>query len=72
MQRIFADFDDFWPTSQAASVGPLRAAMVAGDIERLPRFDVNSEFLVKFALEGPARFFAVFGSGTFWKRNCSG
>ena len=36
VQRTFADFDDFWTTNlQAASIGPLVAAMTAGDAAQL-------------------------------------
>ena len=36
VQRTFADFDDFWTTSQmGASVGPTIAAMASGDVELL-------------------------------------
>jgi len=35
VQRTFADFDDFWTSSQGPSVGPIIAAMAAGDVDRL-------------------------------------
>jgi hypothetical protein len=36
VQRMFADFDDFWTTSLlGASVGPTVAAMAPGDVELL-------------------------------------
>jgi ubiquinone/menaquinone biosynthesis C-methylase UbiE len=35
VQRTFADFDDFWTSSQTASVGPMIAAMTTGDVEQL-------------------------------------
>ncbi len=35
VQRTFADFDDFWTTSQGSSVGPQIAAMASGDVELL-------------------------------------
>jgi len=36
VERVFADFDDFWTTSLlAVSIGPTVAAMTPGDVERL-------------------------------------
>jgi ubiquinone/menaquinone biosynthesis C-methylase UbiE len=35
VQRTFTDFDDFWTSSQTASVGPIIAAMASGDVELL-------------------------------------
>ena len=36
VQRTFADFDDFWATSlMSGNIGPIVAAISAGDAERL-------------------------------------